>query len=73
VLGDVTQRELPAFVRLLQTCEQSPALLLLRNMKKKLEHECAVACEVAFESTDVLEAVRPNVLADQLRWKPLPL
>jgi hypothetical protein len=45
-LGDVGHGEFPSFVRLLQTCEQSPALFLLGNLKKKLEHEHAVACEV---------------------------
>jgi enamine deaminase RidA (YjgF/YER057c/UK114 family) len=42
-------------------------------MEKKLEHEHAIACEVALEGMDVLEPLDPNVLRDELRWKLLPL
>ena len=57
MLGDVVQGEFPALLRLLQTRKQPSALFLLRNVKKKLEHEHAIAREVALEATDVLEAL----------------
>src|SRR5215467_3666919 len=36
-------------------------------MKKKFQHQDAVAGEVTFEGTNVLEAVFPNVLRDEGR------
>src|SRR5512135_19699 len=70
-LAHVRGRELPVLVRVVQPLEKAPFLLGARHVQEELEEQEAVACEIALEIGDVLEALLPDVLADHLRWQLL--
>jgi hypothetical protein len=54
----------PALGGLFQPLQQTLALLLPGDVEKELEHDHAIAGEMALEFADVLEAFLPDVFAD---------
>src|SRR5262249_4162472 len=53
--------------------EEALALLLVGDVEEELADDDAVVGEVALEGADVLVALVPDVLGDQLGGEPLPL
>src|SRR5208282_1177011 len=71
-LVNICQAEFPVPVRLVNALEKSPALLLLRKMKKNLDGPCPIAIEMALQVDDGAIPLLPDVLlVEQFRRKTL--
>src|SRR4029453_3402187 len=70
-LSGVVRRELPVLLGFLDAAEEALALLFVRDVQEELADRDAVARQIALEGTDVLEALVPDVLRDQLGRQPL--
>ena len=72
-LGNVVHGKFPALGRLLDAVEEALALLVPRDVEKEFQDQRAVAREMPLEGADVLEALLPDVLADELLRQLLTL
>src|SRR6185503_2389065 len=70
-LLDVARGELPVLLGLLDATQEALALLLLGDVEEELADDDPIAGEIALEGADVLEAVVPDVLGDELARKVL--
>src|SRR5207247_11341952 len=61
-LFDVGHAEFPVLLGIVDAREKALALLLLRDVKKELEHARAVAVQVALEVSDRLVEILPRVV-----------
>src|ERR1700751_5533129 len=57
--------------RLFQASEEAPLLLLLRDVQKEFQHDCAIAGEMALETPDRFEPMLPDILVHEARRRPL--
>src|SRR5262245_45090585 len=71
-LFDVADRELPVLLRILEPLEEALLLLLLRYVEEELADDDSVTSQIFLEVANVLVALLPNVLGDQLGGELLP-
>src|SRR5439155_20716013 len=67
-LLDIGHAEFPVLLGIVDAREKALALLLLRDVKKELEHARAVAVQVALEVRDRLVALLPRVVFAAPAW-----
>src|SRR5690349_78700 len=60
----VGRRELPVLLGIVDALEETPLLLLARDVQEELEDDGAVVVEVALVGPDVPEPILPDALAD---------
>src|SRR5262245_34018927 len=71
-LGDVVRGELPVLLGLVEPRQEAALLLALRDVEEELPDQRAVARQVTLEVADVLEALLPDPLRQELRGQLLP-
>ncbi len=72
-LGDIGVGEFPVFLGLIETFQETFALLFFRKVKEELPNHDSVAKQIAFVGIDIGEALLPDVPGHQRRRNMLTL
>src|SRR5262245_49872387 len=70
--SDITHREFPIFLRLLDALQETPGLLLFGDVEEKFQNHNAISNQVMLEIIDILKTAPPDMLSPNIWRQSLP-